>query len=158
MWAVDWNEAALKGAFAEFDESRVRTARLDVTDGAGVKALAKRIEQTTGLYGVVNSAGVALPPGMKRAVTKGATELDIDSEVLPILMINLVGTMRCNAACFDAIWKSKGVYVNVVYKSSVRERRQRFERVRHRSLRWPVASRRQECRRTPPANMVLLGE
>ena len=107
VFAVDFNEAALKEAFVGFDATRVKTAKLDVTDGAAVKALGKRLEQECGLlWGVVNSAGIALPPGTKRPTTKGAQELDVDTEVLPIINVNLIGTMRVNTACFESIWKS----------------------------------------------------
>jgi NAD(P)-dependent dehydrogenase (short-subunit alcohol dehydrogenase family) len=88
------------------------TLKLDVTDGVAVKALAQLCAKT-GLHGVVNSAGVAVPPGRKIPIVQSIVEADVDVSVLPVLQINTVGTMRVNNAVFDLIFKSAGVFVNI---------------------------------------------
>jgi len=112
VYACDMNEAAMKDAFAGFDSSRVLSLKLDVRDGAAVKRLAD-VCSKTGLFAVVNSAGVAAPPGRQVPIVQGIVEADIDASVVPIIDINLLGTMRVNASLFDLIFKSNGTFVNI---------------------------------------------
>lgn len=44
---------------------------------------------------------------------RGVIECDVESDVWPVVNVNLLGTMRVNHAVFDLIWASKGVYVNI---------------------------------------------
>jgi NADP-dependent 3-hydroxy acid dehydrogenase YdfG len=57
VYAADLNEAALNQAFSQYKSDRVVTLKVDVTNESDVRAAAARCA-TTGLYGVVNSAGV----------------------------------------------------------------------------------------------------
>jgi len=98
-------------------EPQVKIIELDVTKQASVDAVRRVVdadEQSTGrvLYGVVNCAGIAKSPGYPINRIQGVIELDVDSEIRPIIEVNLLGTMRVNHAFFSHLLKSKGCIVN----------------------------------------------
>jgi NAD(P)-dependent dehydrogenase (short-subunit alcohol dehydrogenase family) len=112
VYAADINAAGLDEAFAGFGEDRVVKLRVDVTKQADVDELARRCAKH-GVYAVVNSAGVASPPGQKRTVLLGAAELDVDADMLPVFNINVFGTARVNSALFPMIFEANGTIVNI---------------------------------------------
>jgi NAD(P)-dependent dehydrogenase (short-subunit alcohol dehydrogenase family) len=112
VYAVDFNEEALRAAFVEYKEDRVVCVKVDVTDAKSVEALKEKCRQT-GLFGVVNCAGIMTLPGRKSMLAAGVVEVDVDKEVLPVINVNLLGTMKVNAALFDYVWQTKGVFVNI---------------------------------------------
>lgn len=108
VYATDVSQQSLDEAFGSESSDRVRTMRLDVTSDEQVQALAKRIAADgVALFGVINSAGVATPPGRRRHEVVGATELDLVRDVQPVFDINVFGTMRVNSALFDALWSNR---------------------------------------------------
>jgi NAD(P)-dependent dehydrogenase (short-subunit alcohol dehydrogenase family) len=74
--------------------------QLDVTDAAGVAALAARLPRIDAL---VNAAGI---------IQRGGKEFEIDAFRLT-LEVNLVGAMRMSLACLDALKAAGGSVVNI---------------------------------------------
>jgi len=117
------------------DYPQVHPVHADVTSD---NTLNKAIEliQKNGhtLYGLVNSAGIAVTKATDMNKIHCAAELNIDTcvvqstyyswqhnlkassyyrQVFPIININLVGTMRTTKAAFPMIAKNKGCIVNI---------------------------------------------
>jgi NAD(P)-dependent dehydrogenase (short-subunit alcohol dehydrogenase family) len=112
VFAADMNAAALEAAFG--GDERVVCVRVDVTSQSDVDALAKRVKESgVPLYGVVNSAGVAGPPGQSRTVVLGAAETDVQIDVLPVYNVNLFGMIRVNTALFPSLFEAKGRVINI---------------------------------------------
>jgi NADP-dependent 3-hydroxy acid dehydrogenase YdfG len=85
--------------------------RLDVTNQSQIEAAVEIVKQGgRGLYGIVNSAGIA--PSQLH-ILKGISESNVDKEVKPIIDINFLGTVRVNTAFSDLILESKGCFVNL---------------------------------------------
>lgn len=120
VYATDRTLAVLETAWKDFDmkslpsgSNQLNFFEMDVTKHEQVTAVAKRIESSgTGLFGVVNTAGVAIAPGYPMDHIQSVAELDVDKWVQPVLDINVLGTMRVNTAVFPMILASKGVYLN----------------------------------------------
>jgi len=112
--ACDINVAGMDEAFAGFKNDRVLKFKLDVVKQDDIDAIVRQLNASgVALFGLVNSAGVAVPPGQRRTIVKGASELNVDTDVLPVFGINLFGMMRVTSACFPLIIKSSGVIVNI---------------------------------------------
>jgi len=109
VYAADVNEKLLKENFGKMEN--VKIIDLDVTSVESIKAAKKIIKKEgKGLYGIVNSAGIAsaVPIG----VIKYVVELS-EKELTRVIEINLLGTMRVNAAFHKFLKTSKGCYVNI---------------------------------------------
>lgn len=121
VYAADRTLELLEAAWGSFDYSALpqRTSRIefigmDVSSAKEVDEAVKRIEASgSGLFGVVNAAGVAIAPEYPIDHVQGIVELDVDKWVQPVLDINVLGTMRVNKACFPLVWASKGCFVNI---------------------------------------------
>lgn len=114
VFAADVNAAALEAAFGGESASRLVRVRVDVTSQRDVDALAKCIRDSrVPLHGVVNSAGVASPPGQPRTVVLGAAETDVDVDVLPVYNVNLFGMIRVNTALFPSLFEARGRVINI---------------------------------------------
>jgi len=111
VFAADINEKALNEAFKS--DPNIRIVKLDVTSSKQVSKIAELVKQEgKGLYGVVNSAGVGHAPG--RYVVSGASEVDVELDVLPVFQINYFGAIRVTNTIFPFILASKGCIVNIV--------------------------------------------
>lgn len=78
---------------------------LDVTRASSVEAVAKRIgEEGRGLYGLVNSAGVA---------SFGPLVVSPIEDLQRVLEVNLLGPYRMTTACFPYLAASHGRVVNI---------------------------------------------
>eukprot|EP01116_Phalansterium_solitarium_P003710 TRINITY_DN14533_c0_g1_i1.p1 TRINITY_DN14533_c0_g1~~TRINITY_DN14533_c0_g1_i1.p1 ORF type:complete len:320 (-),score=89.82 TRINITY_DN14533_c0_g1_i1:158-1117(-) len=112
VFAADINLSALERLWG--GNANVRVLKVDVTKQADVDAARRVVDQAgRGLYGVVNSAGIGIYPGGALNVARSVLEWDIDSQVRPVIDINLLGTMRVNSAFFEPIVQSKGCVVNI---------------------------------------------
>ena len=111
----------LQAAWANFDKvngikdkARIEFLEIDVTVAEQVEAAAKKIEQSgSGLFAVVNGAGVAIAPGYPLDRIQGVVELNVDQWVQPVMDVNVLGTMRVNAAVFPMLLRSHGCIINI---------------------------------------------
>ena len=115
VYATDISQKSLDETFGSESNDRVRTMRLDVTSDEQVEELVNRIKKDgAAVFGVVNSAGVATPPGRRRHQVLGAVELDLQKDVHPVFDINVFGMMRVNSALFDLIWANRSASPAIV--------------------------------------------
>lgn len=107
VYVTDMNEARLKEAYGSHANAVV--IKMNVTSPAEVKAAAAIVaSRGTKLDGIVNSAGVPFAPSYPKDRVQGVIELDVDEHIKPVLDINLLGTMRVNAALFPLLWEARG--------------------------------------------------
>lgn len=96
------------------DKARLEFLVIDVTVAEQVEAAAKKIEASgTGLFGVVNAAGVSMAPGYPMDRIQGVVELDVDKWIQPVMDVNVLGTMRMNSALFPLLHSSQGCIINI---------------------------------------------
>jgi NAD(P)-dependent dehydrogenase (short-subunit alcohol dehydrogenase family) len=114
VFVCDINVKLLDEVFAGFGDDRVVKIKCDVTQQADVDEMARRVTASKHpLDAVINSAGVASPPGEKRPVVRGAVELDVDRDIIPVYAINVFGLARVTSALFPLLLESKGQIVNL---------------------------------------------
>lgn len=107
VFAADINVPRLNELFAGQENAVI--VKLDVTSPEDVKAAVVLVEsKVKKLDGVVNSAGVPFAPGYPKSWVQGVVELDVDEHIKPVIDINLLGTMRVNAALFPLLWEARG--------------------------------------------------
>lgn len=107
VFVTDVNETRLNEAYGSNKNAVV--IKMDVTSPEEVKAAAALVAQRVSkLDGVVNSAGVPFAPRYPKSWVQGLVELDVEEHVKPVLDINLLGTMRVNAALFPLLWEARG--------------------------------------------------
>ena len=91
--------------------SQIRLIKLDVTNQEQIERAVQIVKEGgRGLYGIVNSAGIAPRDYHK---LKGITEADVDTEVKPIMDINFLGTVRVTNAFSSLILESKGCIITL---------------------------------------------
>lgn len=121
VYAADRSLELLEVAWAPFDKStrcggnaRIEFLVVDVTSAQQVEAAAKTIDQSgTGLFAVVNAAGISIAPGYPMDRIQGVVEVNVDQWIQPVMDVNLLGTMRVNAAVFPLLHLSKGCIINI---------------------------------------------
>jgi NAD(P)-dependent dehydrogenase (short-subunit alcohol dehydrogenase family) len=121
VYAADRKMEPLVAAWAQFDRnalshatSKLELIEMDVTDEAQVKQMAKIVQASgSGLFGVVNGAGIGQAPGYPIDRIQGVVELNVDQWIKPVIDVNLLGTMRVNQAFFPLILESKGCFLNI---------------------------------------------
>lgn len=121
VYAADRNLEVLQAAWKDFDPnslphstSRVEFLAIDVTKQDEVDAAVQIVDKNgTGLFGIVNGAGVGIAPGYTLGLIQSVVELEVDKWVAPVMNVNLFGTMRVNQAFFKHIFASKGVFLNI---------------------------------------------
>ena len=93
-------------------EKNVHILKVDVTSKQDVEKAAQYVGSVTKvLHGIVNSAGVPFAPKYPKSWVQGVIELDVDEHVKPVIEINLMGTIRVNAALFPLLWEAKGAVI-----------------------------------------------
>jgi NAD(P)-dependent dehydrogenase (short-subunit alcohol dehydrogenase family) len=95
VYATDISLEALKSAHPSNDN--FIPLAMDVTNTKSVDSVAIQIEKDGHgkLFGVVNSAGIAY--SRTQSCVKSVGEADVDDELLPIVLVNVIGTMRVNS-------------------------------------------------------------
>eukprot|EP01119_Soliformovum_irregulare_P023035 TRINITY_DN7984_c1_g1_i2.p1 TRINITY_DN7984_c1_g1~~TRINITY_DN7984_c1_g1_i2.p1 ORF type:complete len:204 (-),score=19.29 TRINITY_DN7984_c1_g1_i2:24-635(-) len=112
VFACDLNEDALQSIFK--NQKNVRIIKLNVTKQEDVDAAVQVVEKEgRGLFGIINSAGIAFAPGQDIFKPQSVGEGNVDAKIRPILEVNTLGTMRINAAFIHLILESKGTIVNL---------------------------------------------
>jgi NAD(P)-dependent dehydrogenase (short-subunit alcohol dehydrogenase family) len=107
VFAADLNELRLIEMYK--GETNVHIIKMDVSSKEDVERAAQIVgAHTKVLHGIINSAGVPYAPKYPKTWVQGCIELDVDEHVKPVLEINLIGTMRVNAALFPFLWEAKG--------------------------------------------------
>jgi len=112
VYAADLNFSILGQIFTEYPN--VIPIKMDVTNQNDVDQALKQIMGESGvLNGIVNSAGISTPPGLKIADAKAISEMNPEIDVMPILSVNLLGMIRVNTSFLKSILHSKGCIVNI---------------------------------------------
>jgi NAD(P)-dependent dehydrogenase (short-subunit alcohol dehydrogenase family) len=83
--------------------------KVDVTKQSDVdEAVAVVRSHKKPLYGIINCAGIVIPPGMSPYIIKGISECSADEVMRPIFEVNLFGTCRMNSAFLPLLLESGG--------------------------------------------------
>ncbi len=98
--------ALTRAAFPEHSTDRLTTVIFDITDQDSIESAFDRINKITptGLYGLVNNAGIAV---------SGALELVENENIAAQFSVNVVGTFKVIKCFLPLLKKSRGRIVNI---------------------------------------------
>jgi len=107
VYAAATNLELLQANFG--DNPNVKIIKMDVTNQKEIDDAVQVVRsEGRGLYGIVNNSGINVSPKSKPGVVLGSIERDVDTEVLPILHVNLEGVMRVNHSFFPLLLEARG--------------------------------------------------
>eukprot|EP01122_Echinamoeba_exundans_P005018 TRINITY_DN15201_c0_g1_i1.p1 TRINITY_DN15201_c0_g1~~TRINITY_DN15201_c0_g1_i1.p1 ORF type:complete len:334 (-),score=51.25 TRINITY_DN15201_c0_g1_i1:185-1186(-) len=117
VYGADLKEDAVKAALEDVvSEGSFTPLACNVADDAAVQRVADAIRGGgKGLWGVVNCAGIShASTDMKQPMLiQSGLEKDVSTSYIPVMDVNLFGTVRVNSAVFDLIMASQGHIINI---------------------------------------------
>jgi len=93
---------------------QVKTYWVDITKTEEVQELYKELaSHGIQVWGIANVAGIWNAPTQRSREMKSCVEMEVESEVAPILDVNLYGAMRVNRIFFPMLKITKGCIIQV---------------------------------------------
>jgi NAD(P)-dependent dehydrogenase (short-subunit alcohol dehydrogenase family) len=117
VYGADLKEEAVKAALEDVtSEGSFTPLACNVVDDNAVQRMAEAIRSGgKGLWGVINCAGIshASSDVKEPMLIRSGLEKDVATSYMPVMDVNLFGTVRVNSAVFDLIMANQGHIINI---------------------------------------------